>query len=52
MFGAKEAAGTDLDPCAVEAVAENKKANHIPDDQFRVLTGNLITEKEVQDQIG
>ena len=52
MFGAKEAAGTDLDPCAVEAVAENKKANHIPDDQFRVLTGNLIMEKEVQDQIG
>ena len=52
MFGAKEAAGTYQDPCAVEAVAENKKANHIPDDQFRVLTGNLITEKEVQDQIG
>ena len=52
MFGAKEATGTDLDPCAVEAVEENKRANHIPDDRFRVMIGNLITEKEVQDKIG
>lgn len=52
MFGAKEAVGTDLDPCAVEAVEENKKANHIPGDRFRVMTGNLITEKEVQDEVG
>ena len=52
MFGAKEAIGTDLDPCAVEAVEENKKANHIPDGKFQVMTGNLITEKEVQDKVG
>ncbi len=52
MFGAKEATGTDLDPCAVEAVEENKKANHIPDGKFQVMTGNLITEKEVQDKVG
>jgi len=52
MFCAKEATGTDLDPCAVEAVEENKKANHIPDGKFQVMTGNLITEKEVQDKVG
>lgn len=52
MFGAKEAIGTDLDPCAAEAVEENKRANHIPDSKFQVMTGNLITEKEVQDKVG
>lgn len=52
MFGAKEAVGTDLDTCAIEAVEENKKANHIPDDKFRVMIGNLITEEEIQEKAG
>lgn len=52
MFGAKEAVGTDLDPCAIEAVEENRKANHIPDDKFRVMIGNLITDKEIQEKAG
>ncbi len=52
MFGAKEAVGTDLDPCAIEAVGENKKANNIPDSQFQVMIGNLITDKEIQDKVG
>lgn len=52
MFGAKEAVGTDLDPCAIEAVEENKKANDIQDEKLRVMIGNLITDKEVQDKVG
>ena len=52
MFGAGEALGTDLDPCAIEAVEENKKANGIPGEKFQVLTGNIITEKEVKDKVG
>ena len=52
MFGAREALGTDLDPCAIEAVEENKKANGIPGEKFQVLTGNIITDKEVQDEVG
>ncbi len=52
MFGAKEAVGTDLDPCAVEAVKENMEANHIGADKFRVMIGNIITEREVQDRVG
>ena len=52
MFGAGEALGTDLDPCAIEAVEENKKANGIPGEKFQVLTGNVITEKGVQDKVG
>lgn len=52
MYGAKHAVGTDLDPCAVEAVAQNKEANGIPDEAFDLLIGNIITEKEIQDRIG
>lgn len=52
MFGAKKAIGTDLDICAVDAVRENKEANGIPEDSFELLIGNIITDKEVQDQIG
>ena len=52
MYGAKHAVGTDLDPCAVEAVAQNKEANGIADEAFDLLIGNVITEKEIQDKVG
>ena len=52
MFGAKKAIGTDLDPCAIEAVRENKEVNGIRPDDFELLIGNIITEKEIQDQVG
>lgn len=52
MFGAKSAVGTDLDPCAIEAVRENKEANGIQDEAFRLIIGNIITEKEIQEQVG
>ena len=51
MYGAKHAVGTDLDVCAVEAVAQNKEANGIPAGAFELLIGNIITEKEVQDKV-
>ena len=52
MFGAKKALGTDLDPCAVEAVRQNKEANGIPQESFELVIGNIITEKEIQDRAG
>ncbi len=52
MYGAKHAVGTDLDPCAVEAVAQNKEANGIPDEAFDLLIGNIITEQEIRDKVG
>ena len=51
MFGAKKVVGTDLDPCAVDAVQDNLQANGIDPEKFTLLIGNLITEKEVQDQV-
>jgi ribosomal protein L11 methyltransferase len=52
MYGAKHAVGTDLDPCAVEAVAQNMEANNIPQEAFQMMIGNIITDKEVQDKVG
>lgn len=52
MFGARSVVGTDLDPCAVEAVRENLESNHIDPEKFEMLIGNIITEKEVQDRVG
>ena len=52
MYGAKKAVGTDLDPCALEAVKENMEANGIREEDFTMMIGNIITEKEVQDKVG
>ena len=51
-LGAKHAVGTDLDPCAVPAVEENKEANEIPVQDFDMMIGNIIDDKEVQDEVG
>ncbi len=52
MYGIKGAVGTDLDPCAVDAVRENMASNNIPADKFELLIGNIITDKAVQDKVG
>lgn len=52
MFGAKHAVGTDLDICAIEAVAQNCEVNGIKPEQFEMMIGNIISEKEVQDKVG
>ena len=51
-LGAKHVLGTDLDPCAIPAVAENKEANHIADETFDMVIGNIIDDKAIQDQAG
>lgn len=52
MLGAKHVVGTDLDPCAVPAVDENKEANGIAPESFDMMIGNIIDDKEVQDAVG
>lgn len=51
-FGAKHSTGTDLDPCAIDATHENMEVNGISRDQYCVMIGNIIDDKEVQDQVG
>ena len=52
MFGAEHAVGTDLDPCAAEAVEQNCLANGIEPERFEMMIGNIITDKNVQDKVG
>ena len=51
-LGAAHVVGTDLDPCAIPAVADNKEANDIKDETFDMLIGNIIDDKELQDTVG
>lgn len=51
-LGAKYALGTDLDPCAISATKENMEVNGITEEQFSVMIGNIIDDKEVQAAAG
>lgn len=51
-FGAVYSVGTDLDPCAIDATHENMEVNGISQDQYEVMIGNIINDKEVQDKAG
>ena len=44
--------GTDLDPCAIDATHENMEVNGITKDQYEVMIGNIIDDKEIQDKVG
>ncbi len=51
-LGAGSAFGTDLDENAVEAAKENVAVNHIPAEQFSIITGNIIDDEAVQKEAG
>lgn len=51
-FGAGYSVGTDLDPCAIDATHENMAVNGIEKDQYEVMIGNIIDDREVQDKVG
>ena len=52
LYGIREAKGTDLDPCAVEATHENMQGNGIRPGQYEVMIGNLINDPEIQERVG
>ena len=41
-----------MDPCAIDATYENMEVNGITKDQYEVMIGNIIDDKEVQDKVG
>jgi len=51
-FGAGHVLGTDLDPCAVPAVEDNRKANDVPDGAFDMIIGNMIDDSKTRDRAG
>ncbi len=52
MLGARSIIGTDLDENAITASAENMEANGFSPDIFKVIQGNIIDDKAVQDEVG
>lgn len=42
---------SDLDENAITAVGENLEANGIAPEQFKVVQGNIIDDKAVQDEV-
>ena len=51
-LGAGHAVGTDLDPGAVSAVAENLEANGLTGESMDMMIGNLIDDADVQEKVG
>ena len=51
-FGAGSAVGTDLDPCAIEAVQDNMEKNGLDEAGFKLIIGNIIDSREIQDEVG
>lgn len=51
-FGASKAKGTDLDVCAIDAVKDNMAANDLEDAGFELIIGNIIDDREIQDEVG
>ena len=51
MLGAKEAVADDIDPNAVDTAYENAQMNNIGREHYKVLSGNVVTDKEIQDII-
>ena len=52
MFGAKRVTGTDLDPCAVDAVADNLRQNGLEGaDNFKLILGNVIGDRKVIEEV-
>lgn len=52
MLGAKHAMGTDLDPNAIIATAENMEANNIDSSLYEVIEGNIIDDVKIKEYVG
>ena len=51
-LGASQVFATDVDEYAVAAAKENVEVNHLPADQITMITGDIISDKAVQDLAG
>jgi ribosomal protein L11 methyltransferase len=51
-LGAGSAFGTDLDEYAIEAAIENVAVNHIASEKVTLVTGDIIGDKQIQEQAG
>lgn len=51
MLGASEAVAVDIDPNAADTAYENADMNNIDKSHYKVLTGNVVTDPDIQAEI-
>lgn len=51
-MGAEHAVGIDIDEHAITATYENLEVNGIPQEKCQVLTGNILEDRTISDEIG
>ncbi len=51
-MGAESAVGIDIDENATVATRENLETNNIPLEKCRVITGNILEDESIREQIG
>ena len=51
MFGADSAVAIDIDPNSFETAYDNLNRNKIEKDKYKVLVGNIISDKELQEAV-
>lgn len=51
-LGAQKVFATDIDPQAITATYENASVNQILTEQFCVLSGNIIEDAQMQEEVG
>ncbi len=51
MLGADEAVAVDVDPNAVDTAYQNAERNGINKSRYTVISGNVVTDKDVQSEI-
>lgn len=52
LLGAEEAVAVDIDPNAVDTAYENAAMNGVTNEHYHVFSGNVVTDPEVQAEIG
>lgn len=51
-LGATEILSTDIDPIAVRTAYDNAEVNHIPSKMVTILSGDIITNQDLQQKVG
>lgn len=52
LLGAEEAVAVDIDPNAVDTAYENAAMNNVTSEHYHVFSGNVVTDPDVQAEIG
>lgn len=52
LLGAEQAVAVDIDPNAIDTAYENSDMNNIDRERYHVFSGNVVTDADIQSEIG